>query len=106
MLHKLLYDNQERMSRDLQTRRVKNNLQSSLASVPNAFRSTASGTTTATSPTTDSEQAQTNKREWEKISTLLAQLDPPDIIPKKEFMKSNNLYYKSNNHLYAEFMRR
>ncbi|CAJ0643714.1 10011_t:CDS:10 [Entrophospora sp. SA101] len=83
ILHKLLYDNQERMSRDLQTRRVKNNLQ-----------------------TTDSEQAQKNKREWDRISTLLAQLDPPNINSNKEFKRYNAIYYQSNNHLYAEFMKR
>nr|CAG8557750.1 86_t:CDS:10 [Entrophospora candida] len=83
-LHKILYDCQERMSKDLQTRRIK-------SIVPGL--------------STDPEQIQNKKKLWDKLSTLLAQLGTPPETPKKE----SSLYaynHLANNHLFTEFMKR
>ncbi|CAJ0639691.1 4433_t:CDS:2, partial [Entrophospora sp. SA101] len=83
-LHKILYDCQERMSKDLQTRRIK-------SIVPGL--------------STDPEKIQNKKKLWDKLSTLLAQLGTPPETPKKE----SSLYaynHLANNHLFTEFMKR
>ncbi|CAG8444039.1 5054_t:CDS:10 [Acaulospora morrowiae] len=81
-LHRHLYHNQEKMGRDLQTRRLMYGLAGNL----------------------DNEQA--IKQAWDKISTLLAQLGPPPETSKKEIMSVTSQSFANNNHFFQEFMRR
>ncbi|GBC02045.1 hypothetical protein RclHR1_04420015, partial [Rhizophagus clarus] len=84
-LHKHLYNNQERMAREISARRVKYSL---------------SGISM------DSEQAQANKMAWEKLATLLAQLGPPADQPKKEAIYVPTQNYDTANHHFLDFMKR
>ncbi|CAG8509250.1 3861_t:CDS:10, partial [Acaulospora colombiana] len=81
-LHKLLATHQEKISRDLQNRRLKYVMSGNL----------------------DGEQA--IKHAWDKISTIVAQLDPPLETPKKESISVTTQSFANNNHFYQEFMRR
>ncbi|CAG8574310.1 8733_t:CDS:10, partial [Diversispora eburnea] len=85
-LHKHLIENQEKMAKDLQFRRVK------------SLNPSISGNV-ASDQTHD-------KKAWDKISTLLAQLGPPTETQKKHFSMTSNYHSKTNHHMFIEFMRR
>ncbi|ORX62830.1 hypothetical protein DM01DRAFT_1403269 [Hesseltinella vesiculosa] len=80
VLHRVLADNLERISRDLATRR---------------FRGHG-----------DQESMTTWKRQLDKFSNLLAQLGRPPEIPKQEVSGLRSYNFAASNQLYAEFMRR
>ncbi|CAG8790790.1 106_t:CDS:2, partial [Racocetra fulgida] len=87
-LHKYLIENQEKMAKDLQTRRVKSINPASSANII-------------------LDQAQTSKKAWDKISTLLAHLGPPAESQKKDlFQSNNNRHFETNHQLFTEFMHR
>ncbi|CAG8801643.1 25364_t:CDS:2, partial [Racocetra persica] len=87
-LHKYLIENQEKMAKDLQTRRVKSINPASSANII-------------------LDQAQTSKQAWDKISTLLAHLGPPAESQKKDlFQSNNNRHFETNHQLFTEFMHR
>ncbi|RIB13611.1 hypothetical protein C2G38_1974674 [Gigaspora rosea] len=86
-LHKYLFENQEKMARDLQTRRVK------------SINPTNSANTIL-------DQAQASKKAWDKISTLLAHLGPPAENQKKESKSHSNNHFETNHQLFTEFMHR
>src|ERR1044072_5782662 len=73
------------MAKDLQTRRVKS-------------------INPAAPANTMLDQAQANKKAWDAISKLLAQLGPPTENQKKEFPSINNHHLETNNILFKEFM--
>ena len=75
------------MAKDLQTRRVKSINPSAPAN-------------------TMFDQIQANRKAWDSISKLLAQLGPPAEGQKKEFLSINNNLLKTNNQLFKEFMTR
>ncbi|KAI9261580.1 hypothetical protein BDA99DRAFT_547292 [Phascolomyces articulosus] len=80
LLHRVLADNMERISRDLATRRLRHlNDQDSVAAW---------------------------KRSFDKFANLLAQLGRPPEIPKQEFSGMRSYKFAAANQLYAEFMRR
>ncbi|KAI8137099.1 hypothetical protein BJV82DRAFT_547510 [Fennellomyces sp. T-0311] len=80
LLHRVLADNMERISRDLATRRLRQfNDQDSMAQW---------------------------KRTFDKFANLLAQLGRPPEIPKQEFSGMRSYKFAAANQLYAEFMRR
>ncbi|KAI9491357.1 hypothetical protein BDB00DRAFT_874401 [Zychaea mexicana] len=80
LLHRVLADNMERISRDLATRRLRQfNDQDSMA---------------------------VWKRTFDKFANLLAQLGRPPDIPKQEFSGMRSYKFAAANQLYAEFMRR
>ena len=80
LLHRVLADNMERISRDLATRRLRQfNDQDSMA---------------------------VWKRTFDKFANLLAQLGRPPEIPKQEFSGMRSYKFAAANQLYAEFMRR
>ncbi|CAG8508989.1 2177_t:CDS:10 [Funneliformis mosseae] len=85
-LHRHLIENQEKMAKDLQTRRVKS---INPASAPANIML---------------DQAQANKKTWDKISTLLAQLGPPAESQMKEFSNIGTNHFETNNQLFKEFM--
>ncbi|RGB37714.1 hypothetical protein C1646_638789 [Rhizophagus diaphanus] len=85
VLHKHLYNNQEKMAREISARRVKYSL---------------SGISM------DSEQAQVNKMSWERLATLLAQLGPPAEQSKKEIIHVHTQSYDTANHYFLDFMKR
>lgn len=78
-LHRYLYDNQERMSKDLPARKLKNQA--------------------------DNDSMQTTKRAYDKLSTLLAQLGNP-ADGTRHFTPINTFNLGTVNQLYSEFMRR
>ncbi|KAI7901256.1 uncharacterized protein BX663DRAFT_515416 [Cokeromyces recurvatus] len=80
MLHRVLYDNIERVSRDVAARGVRN------------FQ--------------DSATLCAWKREFDKFANLLAQLGQPPEVPQKELAVSRSYVYAASNQLYADFMRR
>ncbi|CAG8518713.1 24789_t:CDS:10 [Dentiscutata erythropus] len=86
-LHKYLFENQEKMARDLQTRRVKS-------------------INPANSANTILDQAQASKKAWDKISTILAHLGPPAENQKKDFKSHSNHHFETNHQLFTEFMHR
>lgn len=79
-LHRVLFDNMERISRELATRRMRQY--------------------------TDQESAQIWKRQFDRFSNLLAQLGRPPEISKQEFSGLRSYTFAAANQLYAEFMRR
>ncbi|CAJ0836147.1 20802_t:CDS:10 [Entrophospora sp. SA101] len=85
--HRHLVENQERIAKDLQTRRVK-----------------SIGTTVHNNISLDFTYA--NKKSWDKISTLLAQIGPPIESQKKDFAVIGTNHFETNNQLFSEFMRR
>ena len=86
-LHRHLVENQEKMAKDLQTRRIKSINPSAPAN-------------------TMFDQVQANRKAWDAISKLLAQLGPPVESQKKEFPSINNNLLETNNQLFREFMNR
>ncbi|KAI9476257.1 MAG: hypothetical protein EXX96DRAFT_293488 [Benjaminiella poitrasii] len=80
MLHRVLYDNIERVSREVAARSLRN------------FQ--------------DSEMLSALKREHNKFANLLAQLGRPPEVPQKESFISRSYVYAASNQLYADFMRR
>ncbi|KAI8066538.1 hypothetical protein BC940DRAFT_368136 [Gongronella butleri] len=86
VLHRVLADNLERISRDLATRRFRNQNQAN-----------GSG---------DHESMTTWKRQLDKFSNLLAQLGRPPEVPKQEVSALRSYNFAASNQLYAEFMRR
>ncbi|KAF7726129.1 Ras GTPase activating protein ira2 [Apophysomyces ossiformis] len=80
MLHRVLADNMERISRDLATRRLR--------------------------MVADQESVTASKRHFDKFSNLLAQLGRPPAVTKKEFNGLRSYTFAAANQLYAEFMRR
>jgi len=84
-LHRHLIENQEKIAKDLQTRRVKSINPAAPANVM-------------------LDQAQANKKAWDRISTLLAQLGLPTESQKKEFSNISNNHFETNNQLFKEFM--
>ncbi|CAO3626389.1 unnamed protein product [Cunninghamella echinulata] len=80
MLHRVLADNTERISRDLATRRFRHH--------------------------GDQETLTGWKRQLDKFSNLLAQLGRPPEIAKQEFSGLRSYTFAASNQLYAEFMRR
>ncbi|RIA90709.1 hypothetical protein C1645_875920 [Glomus cerebriforme] len=84
-LHRHLVEYQEKMSKDLQTRRVKS-------------------INPAAPANTMLDQAQASKKAWDTISKLLAQLGPPTETQKKEFLNISNNHLETNNQLFKEFM--
>ncbi|KAI8647143.1 hypothetical protein BD408DRAFT_358792 [Parasitella parasitica] len=80
MIHRVLADNIERISRDM------------------ASRHSAS----------DQDQDSVNvwKRDFDKFANLLAQLGRPPEIPHKESMGPRSYVYAASNQLYADFVRR
>ncbi|SAM09354.1 hypothetical protein [Absidia glauca] len=80
MLHRVLADNTERISRDLAARRFRNH--------------------------GDQDSLTTWKRQLDKFSNLLAQLGRPPEIAKQEFSGLRSYTFAASNQLYAEFMRR
>ncbi|KAI9597754.1 hypothetical protein BDF19DRAFT_434347 [Syncephalis fuscata] len=90
-LHKALYDNQERISREVAARR----------SGPRSLMVRADGSTI------DQETYQTAaKRAYEKLSTVLAQLGPPPDVPQLEPVMPSGTRYGAANELFREFMQR
>ncbi|KAI8078349.1 hypothetical protein BDF21DRAFT_43098 [Thamnidium elegans] len=79
-LHRVLFDNMERISRELATRRIRQY--------------------------TDQESAQIWKRQFDRFCNLLAQLGRPPEISKQEFSGLRSYTFAAANQLYAEFMRR
>lgn len=79
-LHRVLFDNMERISRELATRRMRQY--------------------------TDQESASVWKRQFDRFSNLLAQLGRPPEISKQEFSGLRSYTFAAANQLYAEFMRR
>ena len=81
-LHKYLFDNLERMSRDLTGRRM--------------LKGSAS----------DTQSLLGWKKTLDKLSTLLAQLGRPSELPNSELTYARNYAIANSNHYYSEFMRR
>lgn len=79
-LHRVLFDNMERISRELATRRLRQ--------------------------ITDQENAAVWKRQFDRFSNLLAQLGRPPEVSKQEFSGLRSYTFAAANQLYAEFMRR
>lgn len=79
-LHRVLFDNMERISRELATRRVRQYA--------------------------DQESAQLWKRQFDRFCNLLAQLGRPPEVSKQEFSGLRSYTFAAANQLYAEFMRR
>lgn len=79
-LHRVLFDNMERISRELATRRMRQY--------------------------GDQESAQIGKRQFDRFCNLLAQLGRPPEISKQEFSGLRSYTFAAANQLYAEFMRR
>lgn len=79
-LHRVLFDNMERISRELANRRLRQH--------------------------TDQETATDGKRKFDKFSNLLAQLGRPPEVSKQEFSGLRSYTFAAANQLYAEFMRR
>lgn len=79
-LHRVLFDNSERISRELATRRLRQY--------------------------SDQEGASAGKHKFDKFSNLLAQLGRPPEISKQEFSGLRSYTFAAANQLYAEFMRR
>lgn len=79
-LHRVLFDNMERISRELATRRMRQYA--------------------------DQETAQIGKRQFDRFSNLLAQLGRPPEVSKQEFSGLRSYTFAAANQLYAEFMRR
>lgn len=79
-LHRVLFDNMERISRELTTRRMRQYA--------------------------DQDSASQWKRQFDKFSNLLAQLGRPPEISKQEFSGLRSYTFAAANQLYAEFMRR
>ncbi|KAI9475616.1 MAG: hypothetical protein EXX96DRAFT_506141 [Benjaminiella poitrasii] len=79
-LHRVLFDNMERISREVATKRLKQ--------YP------------------DQESATMWKRQFDKFSNLLAQLGRPPETSKQEFGGLRSYTFAAANQLYAEFMRR
>ncbi|POG62935.1 hypothetical protein GLOIN_2v1784706 [Rhizophagus irregularis DAOM 181602=DAOM 197198] len=86
-LHRHLVEYQEKMAKDLQTRRVKSINPAAPANVM-------------------LDQAQASKKAWDTISKLLAQLGPPTESQKKEFLNIRNNHFETNHQLFKEFMTR
>lgn len=80
MLHRVLSDNMERISRDLATRRLRQ--------------------------FSDQDSMTAWKRSFDKFANLLAQLGRPPELPKQEFSGLRSYKFAAANQLYAEFMRR
>ena len=80
MLHRVLFDNIERISRDISTRGIRH------------FQ--------------DQGSISAWKRDFDKFANLLAQLGRPPELPKKESMTTRSYVYAASNQLYADFMRR
>ncbi|CAG8470540.1 8562_t:CDS:10 [Ambispora gerdemannii] len=91
LLHKHLFQNVDKIGKDLITRRVKSSL-NPLSSNGNIL--------------SEIEQTQTNKRAYDKLSTLLAHLGPPPETQKKEFTNISSQHFETNHHLFTDFMRR
>ncbi|CAO3650284.1 unnamed protein product [Mucor fragilis] len=79
-LHRVLFDNMERISRELTTRRMRQYA--------------------------DQDSASQWKRQFDKFSNLLAQLGRPPEVSKQEFSGLRSYTFAAANQLYAEFMRR
>ncbi|KAL7311910.1 Ras GTPase activating protein ira2 [Mucor circinelloides] len=80
MLHRVLADNIERISRDGASRRLGDNQ--------------------------DQDSVSAWKREFDKFANLLAQLGRPPEVPQKESVGTRSYVYAASNQLYADFMRR
>lgn len=81
MLHRVLCENMERITRDVATRNTRNfNHNSSYLSLW--------------------------KRDFDKFANLLAQLGRPPDVPSKTSIMSKSYVYAASNQLYADFMRR
>ncbi|CAH1760475.1 9376_t:CDS:10 [Entrophospora sp. SA101] len=85
--HRHLVENQERIAKDLQTCRVK--------SISSTVHNNIS-----------LDCIHANKKTWDKISTLLAQIGPPVESQKKDFAVIGTNHFETNNQLFSEFMRR
>lgn len=79
-LHRVLYENMERISRDVSSRHFRR------------FN--------------DPNDLTLWKRNFDKFANLLAQLGRPPELPPKESMPSRRYVYAASNQLYADFMRR
>lgn len=79
-LHRVLFDNMERISRELTTRRMRQYA--------------------------DQDSVSQWKRQYDRFSNLLAQLGRPPEISKQEFSGLRSYTFAAANQLYAEFMRR
>jgi hypothetical protein len=79
-LHRYLFDNLERMTRDLAARKP--------------------------TPVQDAETTQMWKKSFDKFSTLLAQLGRPPEIVQHDVSVPRTYTYGASNQLYTEFMRR
>lgn len=80
MLHRVLADNIERISRDVASRRLGGDQ--------------------------DQDSVSAWKREFDKFANLLAQLGRPPEVPQKESVGTRSYVYAASNQLYADFMRR
>lgn len=89
-LHRYLYDNIERMSRELATRKAKSNNNS------NSNKSTA----------TNQQSLLEWKKTLDKLSTLIAQIGRPSDLSENELSFSRNYAITNSNHDYSEFIRR
>ncbi|KAI7858100.1 hypothetical protein BDC45DRAFT_434174 [Circinella umbellata] len=79
-LHRYLYENLERMSRELASRKVKN--------------------------TSDTQSMLEWKKTVDRLSTLIAQLGRPSETASNEVSLSRNYALTNSNHYYSEFIRR
>jgi hypothetical protein len=79
-LHRVLFDNMERISREVTTRSVRQGADQDTANIP--------------------------KRQFDRFSNLLAQLGRPPEVSKQEFTGLRSYTFAAANQLYAEFMRR
>ncbi|OAD05753.1 hypothetical protein MUCCIDRAFT_137611, partial [Mucor lusitanicus CBS 277.49] len=83
MLHRVLADNIERMSREVASRRLGGG-----------------------GDAQDQDAISAWKREFDKFANLLAQLGRPPEVPQKESVGTRSYVYAASNQLYADFMRR
>lgn len=79
-LHRYLFENLERMSRDLASRKVKGGI--------------------------DTQMLLERKKTLDRLSNLLAQLGRPTDVAQTETILSRNYAITNNNHHYSEFIRR
>jgi neurofibromin 1 len=91
-LHKALYDNQERISREVAARRP-------------GPRSLIGRTSDGNAADQELYQAAA-KRAYEKLSTILAQLGPPPDVPQPESVLPSGTRFGAANEFFREFMQR
>lgn len=93
-LHRYLYENIERMSRELATRKAKSN------------NNNNNGNKSSAATTTNQQSLLEWKKTLDKLSTLIAQIGRPSDLADNELSFSRNYAITNSNHDYSEFIRR